>query len=244
VKHVWVRKRVEWKAKSGNTYARTALHQDPRRGATGSRPYVIRILIGDEQAVVRCGLREIAERQPSWEIAAEVGDGKHAISKANEVTPDVAVLEYALPLINGVEATRQIRARLPHTEVLIFTVHEADAVIEECLRAGARSYLSKSATVSQLVSAIEFLAVHKPFFTGKVAEILLDSFLAIPTPGVTQGIHLPALASEKLGATERSVLQLMAEGHSDEHIAKHFNMNVKLVRELVNYAVRNGLVED
>ena len=83
-----------------------------------------RILIADDHQVVRSGLRAILEAQPNWEVVAEAADGKEAILKAIETKPDVAVLDYSLPLVNGIEATRQIRARLPRTEVLIFTMHD------------------------------------------------------------------------------------------------------------------------
>ena len=201
---------------------------------------MIRILIADGLEVVRYGLRKILERQPCCEVVAEASNGKDAISKALETIPDVAILDYALPLMNGIEATRYMRARLPNTEILIFTDYEDDELIQQCLRAGARSYLPKRSTESQLLSAIEFLATHKPFFTGNIAETLLSSFLATPD-GVSQPIRprqLPARAPE----AGRSVLQLAADGYTEAHIAESLNMNVKLVRALVE-AMRNGLVE-
>jgi DNA-binding NarL/FixJ family response regulator len=186
------------------------------------------------------------ERRPGWEVIAEASNGKDAISKSIETKPDVAILDYSLPLINGVEATRHIRACLPNTEVLIFTARDDDELIRECLRAGARSYLLKWDMESQLLSAIEFLAVHKSFFAGKVAETLLGSFL--PTPhGVAQVVStrqdVPALASDGLAVLERSVLQLIVEGHTSDQIAKRLKMNVNLVNALVNYAIRNDLIK-
>ena len=94
---------------------------------------ITRILIADDHDVVRSGLRAILEAQPNWQVVAEAADGKEAISQALKTMPDVAVLDYALPLINGVEATRQIRARAQRTEVLIFTLHESDALIHDLL---------------------------------------------------------------------------------------------------------------
>ena len=184
---------------------------------------MVRILVADEQEVVRFGLRKMLERQPGWEVVAEASNGKEAISKSVETKPNVAILDYGLPLVNGVEATRHIRARLPNTEVLIFTVHDDDDLIRECLRAGARSYLLKRDMKSQLLSAIEFLAVHKPFFTGKVAETLLGSFLPTPHGAVqaaTTRQSVPPWANVGLAVMERSVLQLIAEGHTSEQIAK------------------------
>ena len=119
--------------------------------------------------------------QPNWEVVAEAADGKDAISKATETKPDIAILDYSLPRINGMEVTRQIRARLPKTEVLIFTMHDSEALIQELLKAGARGYLLKSDATRHLIAAIESLALHRPFFTAKVSEQLLDTFLAQPS---------------------------------------------------------------
>ena len=136
-----------------------------------------RILIADDHAVVRSGLRAILEAHPNWEVVAEASDGKEAISKAIESEPDVAVIDYSLPIVNGIEVTRQIRARLPKTEVLIFTLHDNQTLIEDLLKAGARGYLLKSEAKANLIGAIEALAAHKPFFTANVSEALLRSYV-------------------------------------------------------------------
>ena len=198
--------------------------------------------------MVRSGLRRVLETQTSWQVVAEAVDGKEAVSKALQTSPDVAILDYTLPLINGVEATRQIRARLPQTEVLIFTMHDSDTLIGELLAAGARGYLLKSDANGSLLAAVETLAVHKPYFTGKVSEALLGSFLA--KPGQPQFSLTPR---------ERGVVQLIAEGHSNKQTAKVLNISLKTVEthraavmrklnmsssaSLVRYAIRNRLVE-
>jgi DNA-binding NarL/FixJ family response regulator len=207
-----------------------------------------RILIADDHEVVRSGLRRILEAQPNWEVVAEAGDGKDAISKAIETKPDVAVLDYSLPLVNGIEATRQIRARLPKTEVLIFTMHDNETLIQELLKVGARGYLLKSDAKRHLIGAIESLAVHKPFFTAKVSETLLDSFLS-----------RPSRESSTLTNRERGVVQLIAEGYTNKHIANLLNISLKTVEThraaimrklnlsssaaLVRYAIRNRIIE-
>src|SRR4029450_3840877 len=169
---------------------------------------MLRILIADDHDVVRSGLRKVLEAQNNWEVVAEARDGKDAISKATETTPDCAVLDYPIPLINGLEDTRQIRARLPKTEVLIFTMHDNETLIQELLNAGARGYVLKSDAKRHLIGAIESLASHKPFFTAKVSEALLDSFLARPNR-----------EGSTLTNRERGVVQLIAEGHTHKHIA-------------------------
>ena len=211
-------------------------------------PMIIRILIADDHDVVRSGLRNILEAQPGWQIVAEATDGKDAVQKAAETRPDVAIIDYSLPLLNGIEATRQIRSRLPKTEILIFTMHDNETLVQELLKAGARGYLLKSDARRHLIGAIELLASHKPFFTAKVSETLLDSFLAHPTR-----------EGSTLTNCERGVVQLIAEGHTNKQIAGLLNISLKTVEThratvmrklnlsssaaLVRYAIRNRIVE-
>jgi DNA-binding NarL/FixJ family response regulator len=209
---------------------------------------MIRILIADDHEVVRSGLRQILETRPKWSVVAEAGDGKEAVAKAISEKPDVAVLDYGLPLINGIEATRQIRARLPKTEVLIFTMHDTETLVRDLLAAGARGYLLKSDASRFVIDAVESLASHKPFFTAKVSETLLSAFLTKPN-----GDRL------LLTPRERGVVQLIAEGHTNKQIASVLNISPKTVEAhraaimrklnlsstaaLVRYAVRHKIVE-
>ena len=209
---------------------------------------MIRILMADDHDVVRSGLRHIVEAQPNWQVVAEAADGKEAVQKALETKPDVAVIDYSLPLINGVEATRQIRSAQPRTEVLIFTMHDNETLIQELLKAGARGYLLKTDARRHLIGAIEALAAHKPFFTAKVSEALLDSFLS-----------RPAREGSALTHRERGVVQLVAEGYTNKRIAEALVISDKTVErhranileklgmrdrvELTRYAIRHGLIE-
>ena len=205
-----------------------------------------RILIADDHYVVRDGLRRLLEAQPNCEVVAEAPDGKEAILKAVETKPDIAVVDYSLPLINGIEVTRQIRSRLPKTEVLIFTMHDNERLIDDLLRAGAKGFVLKTDAKAELLAAIDSLASHRPFFTSRVSEALLNSFnkdrqYLVLTP------------------REHQIVQLIAEGHKNKQIAILLNISSKTVEThraaimgklnlpstaaLVRYAIRNKLVE-
>ena len=207
-----------------------------------------RILIADDHEVVRSGLRAILEAQDGWEVVAEAADGKEAVEKATETKPDVAIVDYALPIANGAEVTRQIRVRVPRVEVLIFTMHDSDDIVRDLLAAGAKGYLLKSDARKFLLAAVESLAAHKPFFTGRVSETLLDTYLAKHRDDA--GV---------LTAREKGIVQLIAEGNSNKEIAEILALSLKTVEThrasamrklnldssaaLVRYAVRNKLVE-
>src|SRR4030095_1297960 len=174
------------------------------------------ILIADDHEVVRSGLRGLLSDRKDWQVVAEAADGKEAVAQALATTPDVAIVDYSLPLLNGMEVTRQIRQRCPGTEVIIFTMHDNNNLIRDLLQAGALGYLLKSDAKRLLLTAVEAVAEHKPFFTGMVSETLLQSFLI-------KGNEKP------LTARERSVVQLISEGHSNKKIASILNLSVKTV---------------
>jgi DNA-binding NarL/FixJ family response regulator len=165
-------------------------------------------LIADNHDVVRSGLRAILSGEPEWKVVAEAEDGRQAVELAAATQPDVAILGYRLPVMNGIDATRQIRAFHPRTEVLIFTVSEGELPLREFLEAGARGYLLQSDARHVLIAAVDVLARHQPFFTGQVSEILLDSYLACGSP--------PGYI---LTRRERGVVRLIAEGRANEEVA-------------------------
>ncbi|MET0429381.1 MAG: response regulator transcription factor [Microvirga sp.] len=208
-----------------------------------------RILIADDHDVVRSGVRAILETQAGWEVVGEAVDGKDAVVQALATHPDVVVLDYGLPVMNGIEATRQIRTRIPGTEVLIFTMHDTATLVREVLEAGARGFLLKSDARRFLIAAVESLADHKPFFTGKVSEALLETYLE-------KGAAVDAVLTSR----EKSVVQLIAEGRTNKKIADVLSISLKTVEthrasamrklnldttaSLIRYAIRNKLVED
>ena len=209
---------------------------------------MVRILIADDHEVVRFGVRQILEGRANWEVVAEASDGKEAIAMAIETKPDVCVVDYSLPLMNGLEVTRQIRTRVPQSEILIFTMYDNEMLVQGLLKAGARGYLLKADAKSHLIEAIASLASHRPFFTKGVSDFLLDVFMAGPEKAIS------AITSR-----ERSVVQLIAEGHSNKEAARVLNISLKTVEthratimrklqiassaDLVRYAIRNKIVE-
>ena len=208
---------------------------------------MVRLLIADDHDVVRAGLRRLLEAREGWSIVAEAADGKQAIAAALTHKPDVAIIDYSLPLLNGVEVTHQIKLRVPDTEVLIFTMSDNEAVLENLLRAGARGYLLKSDAESHLYSAVEALAQKRTFLTGQASDTLLDSYLANSKTDCV------------LSSRERGIVQLIAEGKSNKAAAAILNISNKTVEThranvmhklkfestaaLVRYAVRNKLIE-
>jgi DNA-binding NarL/FixJ family response regulator len=207
-----------------------------------------RILIADDHDVVRSGVRAILETQVGWEVVGEAVDGKDAVDQALAARPDVVVLDYGLPVMNGIEATRQIRTRVPGAEVLIFTMHDTATLVREVLEAGARGFLLKSDARKFLIAAVESLAAHKPFFTSQVSEALLETYLAKGSS-----------ADSVLTAREKSVIQLIAEGETNKRIAEVLSISLKTVEThrasamnklnlnttaaLIRYAIRNKIVE-
>ena len=177
-----------------------------------------RILIADDHAVVRSGVRRILEDHPNWSVVAEAADGKEAITKAIATKPDVAILDHSLPLIDGIEVTRQIRLRVPSVEVLIFTMHDNENLLRDMVKAGARGYVLKSDAQQHLISAVQSLAAHKPYFASQACEGLLE---ALRTDG--------RQFDQPLTSRERGIVQLVAEGHSNKQIANLLSISVKTV---------------
>ena len=211
----------------------------------------VRLLIADDHALVREGLRRVLEARRDWEVCAEAENGRDAVAKAHTFKPDVVIVDFAMPELNGLEATRQIRATLPHTEVLVLTMHESDALVREVLAAGARGFILKSDAGHALIQAIETLLRHQTYFTPKVSELVLQGYLK-PAPALGE-------AAGPLTARERQVVQLVAEGKSSKEAADALGVSAKTVEshranilrklglrsaaELVRYAVRNKIVE-
>jgi DNA-binding NarL/FixJ family response regulator len=207
-----------------------------------------RILIADDHDVVRRGVRTLLETRPNLVIVAEANNGRAALEEARLTKPDIAVIDYSMPELNGLDLTRALKREIPRIEILLYTMHDREDLILEVLRAGARGYVLKSDTERHLLSAIDALSIHRPYFSGVISETLLDRFLdSAPTAQAT------------LTHREREVVQLIAEGRINKEIGHILTISVKTVEthrasamhklklrttaELVRYAVRNDIVQ-
>jgi DNA-binding NarL/FixJ family response regulator len=213
---------------------------------------MIRILLADDHEVVRRGLIALLATRPDWQVCGEAQNGREAVALAVKLKPNLAILDLSMPELNGVEATRQIRKEVPETEVLVFSMYESEEFVRDLLAAGARGYVLKSDVAAQLLTAVETVARHKPFFTSEVAERVLEGFLRLGelSPGDSgAGILTPR---------EREIVQLLAEARSNKEISTILAISVKTVEthrasimrklgissivDLVHYAIRNNLV--
>jgi DNA-binding NarL/FixJ family response regulator len=212
----------------------------------------LRILVADDHSVVRAGLRSLLESRPGWQVCAESSDGRDAVDNAAKLKPDVAILDIGMPLLTGVEATRQIRLASPSTEILILTMHESDDLVQQVVQAGARGYILKDDADRVLLAAVEAASQHKPYFSTRLATAAPDAPAASPS-------DTPKPTRSRLTPREREILQLLAEGKSNKEVANllgisvntaeahRANIMVKLnlhsVAELVHYAIRNQIIK-
>jgi len=210
------------------------------------------ILLGDDHAILRSGLRKILTEHAGWDVVGEAGDGRAAVQMATDLQPDVAILDIGMPLLNGIEATRQITRRLPDTRVIVLSMHSGESYITQALAAGARGYLLKDSADTELVRAVEAAALGRSFFSPAVSSVLLDDYVRrLAAKGVTDRY-------ETLSEREREIFQLIAEGHSNKSIAALLGVSPATVEthrahifekldvhntaELVLYAVRRGVI--
>lgn len=213
----------------------------------------LRVLVADDHEVVRAGVRSLLESQPDCEVCGEAATGQEAVALAQQLKPDVVVLDIAMPELNGLEATRQILKAISDVQVLILSVHESEELVCEILDAGAHGYILKSDAGRELTAAMQALRKHETFFTSRVAQIALRAYRnrkptgdVLPPPG------------GGLTPREREVLQLLAEGKSNKEAASALGISVMTVEthrsnimhklgahsvaELVHYAVRHKII--
>ncbi len=212
----------------------------------------VRILVGDDHTLMRQGLRKILEEQSGWHVVAEAGNGRDAVREMFAVEPDVAVLDIGMPVLNGIEATRQIVRRQPLARVLILSMHADQGYVTQAVQAGARGYILKDAGGADLVQAVTTLLQGQSFFSPVVARLMLDDYARqLAQRGIFDRY-------ETLSEREREVFQLVAEGHSSKEIADLLSVSPATIEthrtlvlqklglrntaEVVLYAVRRGVI--
>ncbi len=208
-----------------------------------------RILLADDPAVVRRGLKLVLESEPDLEVVAEAGDGGEALDLALSLDVDLAVLDVAMPRLTGIQVAREISRRRPDVRVLILSMHDNEQYFFEALKAGASGYVLKSAADRDLVEACRAAMRGEPFLYPKAVGALIRDYLSRADEG----------EGEVLTPRELEVVKLIAEGHSTREIAELLVISPKTVErhrsnileklgmrdrvELTRYAIRRGLVE-
>jgi DNA-binding NarL/FixJ family response regulator len=216
-------------------------------------PAPLHIVIIDDHAVVRRGVRALLESQPGWQVSGEGSTGREAVELVRRLRPHVVVMDLSLPELNGLDATRQIVKESPQTEVLVLTMHQSEQLAQEVLQAGARGYVLKSDADESLIAAVETLRQHKPFLTSKVTEFVLEGYMR-RSNATDDGTPKDAVTPR-----EREIIQLLAEGNSNKQVASTLGISVKTIEahranimrklrlrsisDLVRYAIRNRIVQ-
>ena len=211
----------------------------------------LRILVADDHEIVRRGICELLKAHTGWQICGQAADGRAAVEQVNQLRPDIVILDIGMPNLNGIDAARQILRNNPFQRLLILSISDAEEVVREVIRAGAKGYLSKSDAAKDLVSAVESLEQNRSYFNSRVGQMVLNSFM---DNGKREMDSLPILT-----VREREILQLIAEGKSTKEVAVMLHVSVKtaethrgnIMRKLdlhstsalVLYAVRNNIIQ-
>jgi DNA-binding NarL/FixJ family response regulator len=224
------------------------LPRGPRWWALVENVAVKSFLIADDHEIVRTGLREIIEARSGWIVSGEAADGLQAIDLAYAKSPDIMIVDYSMPFLNGVEVCRRIRSHGLATQILFLTVHESEDILTQAVSAGARGVLLKSDARKHLISAIETLLAGEPYLTSVLLEKLLHNYQ----------LNKQNSTNSVLTSREQSVVKLVAEGHSNRVIGAMLELSIKTVEthraaamrklglsstaELVRYAIREKLI--
>ena len=212
----------------------------------------LRILLADDHTVMRSGLRALLDRQPNLEVVGESENGRHTVEASASLKPDVVIMDIGMPILNGIEATKQIVNQHPAIAVVILSMYSDEAYVMRALTAGARAYLLKDSAARDLMSAIEAVSQGKSFFSPKVSRILAEDYIRVlKQKGAVDTYDL-------LTSREREILQLLAEGKTNKDVSTTLNispytvethrghilqkLNLHNSAELVLYAVRKGII--
>lgn len=213
----------------------------------------MRAIVADDHEVVRRGVRALVESHPGWTVCGEAANGREAVRLAQELRPDLVVLDVTMPEMNGLEATRAIRSSVPGTEVILLTVHDSDQLLDQAMSAGARGYVLKDDAARHLIDAIDALSNHAPFVSSRTVDRGGNGVVQERNAVVSRNGRVMSLTQR-----EREVLRLLAEGESNREVAERLSISAKTVEthranvmrklgassivDLVHYAIRNGIV--
>jgi DNA-binding NarL/FixJ family response regulator len=212
----------------------------------------IRILLADDHTVIRKGLRLLLESQPGFQVIAEASDGRETVAMAETHKPDVVVLDVAMPTLNGIEAARQISAKLPQTAIVFLSMHSDEGYVLKALKSGAKAYLLKDSAEYDLINAIRSVNEGKAFFSPAISKMLMEEYMRQMQDREIEDSY------ELLTTREREVLQLLAEGKANKEVAAILGLSLYTVEthrgnilqklnlhsgaELILYAVRKGVI--
>jgi len=210
----------------------------------------IKVLIADDHQIVREGLRSMLEKEPGIIVVGEAEEGRTTLRLARELTPDVIIMDVAMPDLNGIEATRQIVAEFPAIKVIALSMHDDRRFVLHMIKAGAKGYLLKDSAFKDLAKAIRVVVANKTYLSSEIADIVVKDYLATATSEESSAFYL-------LSPREREVLQLIAEGKTSNQVAENLHVSIKTVEthraqllrklkvksvaELTKYAIREGL---
>jgi DNA-binding NarL/FixJ family response regulator len=212
----------------------------------------IKILLADDHTILRQGIRALLEAESDIEVIEEAENGRDAVKKAMRLRPDIVIMDISMPILNGLDATRLIRKRVPTTRVLILSMHKSEEYVFQTLRAGASGYLVKDSVASDLISAIRAVNQGFSFLSPSISKIVLDEY-------IKRADQMKSDCDDILTQREREVLQLVGEGHANKEIANILCLSIKTVKRhkekirdkldapnnayLVKYAIQKGLTE-
>jgi two-component system response regulator NreC len=214
----------------------------------------IKILIADDHTILRKGLCALLEKETDLKVVGESEDGRETIAKVEQLRPDVVVLDISMPVLNGIEATRQIKKRFPETQVLGLSIHDNEESVFQTLRAGASGYLIKKSVPEELISAIKAVHRGESYLSPAISKTVIEHYIRAAEKTLEEDPF------ETLTDREREVLQLIAEGGSNREIADLLYLSIKTVQthkthimeklnlhsmaDLIRYALRKGVIPD